>query len=194
MAGSRPASAAIPPAGIYSAAVVAQPAPAQSESHTEIFDWINLIILIVVLVYLLRKPIAHFFIRRSGEIESDLEKGRKALEAAQAQLAAAEEKMNRLEQDIAALRETAGREIEAERGRLRAESEREAERIQESARHTIEAATQAAKLELKEYAAREAIQLAEQMIRQRLDGEGRARLVSRFVQGIHGNGHSKSDA
>lgn len=193
-ASPRPASATVLPGGFYSAAIVEQSVPAQGEGHEKLFDWINFIILIVVLVYFLRKPIAQFFSQRSGEIEKGLEEGRKALEAAQAQLAAAEEKMRHLEQDIAGLKETAAREIEAERARLRTESEREAERIRESARHTIDAATQAAKLELKEQAAREAINLAEQMIRQRLDEEGRARLVSRFIQGLRANGHSRPDA
>ena len=71
--------------------------------------------------------------------------------------------------------------LEAERERLRQAVTREAEKILELARAEIDAATRAAKLELKIYAARQAVDLAEAMIRQRLDQAGQRRLVARFV-------------
>lgn len=168
-----------------------QPAATEPSSHERLFDWINFILLVVVLVYVLRKPLAQFFANRSSALERDLEEGRKALEAARAQLAEAEEKMRRLGEDIAAYKAAAVREQEAERERLHRAAEGEAQRMLASARAMIESATQAARLELRNAAASEAVALAERMIRERLDDAARARLVSHFLQGIEtgpGNG------
>jgi F-type H+-transporting ATPase subunit b len=163
----------------------------ESKGHENLFDLINLIILIGVLVYLLRKPVGRFFSQRAQDIRKSLEEGRKALAAAQEQLAAAEEKLRRLEQDIAALKESAEREMAAERERMRAAAEAETERILASARSMIHSATQAAKLELKHYAARQATEIAEKMIRERLGEQDQARLVNRFLQGIPGGSDGK---
>jgi F-type H+-transporting ATPase subunit b len=187
----RLAQAELPPSGARIAAILDEPAASQEAHRSEyVFDWVNFIILIALLIYFLRKPIAQFFRQRSEDIQKSLEEGRKALEAAQTQLAAAEERLRHLEQDIAALKADAARQTEAERERLHKAGEREAERILQSARHMIDSATQAAKLELKTHAVGEAIRLAERMIRDRLDGAARERLVSRFIQGLGSNLHS----
>jgi F0F1-type ATP synthase membrane subunit b/b' len=57
----------------------------------------------------------------------------------------------------------------------------EAEKILQSARAQTEVAVRAAKLELKSYAAEQAVELAEEIIRRRLDEAGRKQLVSDFL-------------
>lgn len=158
--------------------------PSEPGGHERLFDWINFILLVVVLVYFLRKPFAQFFAGRASALERDLEEGRKALEAARAQLAEAEEKMRRLSDDIAGYKAAAAREQALERERLRRAAEDEGERVLASARAMIESATQAARHELKSAAASEAVALAEKMIRERLDDAARSRLLSRFLSGI----------
>jgi F-type H+-transporting ATPase subunit b len=149
-----------------------------------VFDLINLLILIGVLAYVLRKPLAQFFGERSEDIRRGLEEGRNALDAARKQLAAAEEKLLHLETEIAALKDAAAQEMAAERERMRKAAEEESERILASARTMIDSATQAAKLDLKLYAARQATEIAERMIRERLNPQHQARLVDRFLLGI----------
>lgn len=188
-------SAAVP-ARIQPALLAAQ-APAheassESTDHERLFDWINFIILVAVLVYVLRKPLAQFFAGRSSALEHDLEEARKAFEAARAQLAEAEEKMRRLDEHIAAYKAAAMREQETERERLRRAAEEEAQRVLASARAMIESATQAARLELKSAAAIEAVAMAERIIRERLDDAARARLVSQFLNGIGTGGNRQN--
>ena len=149
--------------------------------HDALFKLINFVILAGALAFLLRRPLAEFFNQRSNSIRDGLEEGRKALEASEAQLRAVEEKLRSLEEQISDFKAAAAQEIEAERERLRQAVTREAEKILELARAEIDAATRAAKLELKIYAARQAVDLAEAMIRQRLDQAGQRRLVARFV-------------
>jgi F-type H+-transporting ATPase subunit b len=165
-------------------AVVVLATSSPSNSHANLLDLINLVLLIAVLVYFLRKPLGQFFSTRSREIEEGLEKGRKALESAQAQLAAADEKLRNVEGEITELKEAAARETEAERERMRRLAEQEAQRIIDSARSVIESTAQAAKLDLRRFAARQAGELAEELLRQRLNDASRDRLVARFLEDL----------
>lgn len=154
----------------------------EESNHETLFKVINFVILAGALAYLLRKPLATFFTARSESIRKSLEEGRKALEASQAQLQAVERKLQGLEEEIVRFKADSAAEMEAERERLRQAAAVEAERILHFARAQIDSAMRAAKLELKSYAARQAVDLAEQTIRQRLDEAGRAELVERFVR------------
>jgi F-type H+-transporting ATPase subunit b len=153
-------------------------------AHALLFKVINFVLLVGGLGYVLRKPAADFFRSRSASIQKGLEEGRKALEASQAQLQAVEEKLRHLEEEIAAFRASAAREIEAERQRLQQATAAEAARILESATAQMDTAVRGAKLELKNYAARQAVTLAEGLIRESLDEAGRRRLVSQFAANL----------
>jgi F-type H+-transporting ATPase subunit b len=153
-------------------------------AHELLYHTINFIILVGGLGYVLRKPLAEFFSSRSASIQKALDEGRKALEASQAQLRAVEEKLGRLEAEIAAFKESAAREMEAEHQRLQQASAEEAARILESARAQMDTAVRGAKLDLKNYAAQQSVTLAEELIRARLDDTGRRRLVAQFVATI----------
>lgn len=152
--------------------------------HELLFKVINFLLLAGGLSYLLRKPLSDFFASRSASIRKSLEEGRTALEASQAQLQAVEEKLRHLEEEIAAFKASAAKEVEAERQRLRQAAAEEAEKILESARAQMETSVRAAKLDLKSYAAQQAVELAEELIRRRLDDPSRKLLVSQFVAGL----------
>ncbi len=159
----------------------------EGEGHERrelVYKIINFLILFGALFYLLRKPAAKFFADRSAAIQKSLEEGSKALEASQAQLQAVEEKLARLEHEIAALKGQAAQEMELERARLRQAAAEETEKILAAARSQIELAVRSAQLELKAYTAQQALALAEEMIRQRLDDAGRQRLISQFVASL----------
>ena len=150
-----------------------------------VFKVINFVILVGGLGYVLRKPAAEFFRSRSAGIQKSLEEGRKALEASEAQLRAVEEKLQHLQDEIAAFKATAAQEMEAERKRLHEAAAEEAARILDSARAQMDAALRAAKLELKNHAAQHAVDLAGDLIRQRLDEPARSRLVKEFAATLH---------
>ncbi len=167
-------------------------APPQSEQagessageHEILFKVINFVILVGALGYLLRKPLRDFFTGRRANIQRELEEGRKALEAAEAELRAVEEKLGRLEQEIAALKTTAAQDIAAERHRVLKEAGEEAERILTSARARLEAETRAARQALRAFTADQSLKLAEQMIRERLDDRTRRELVRQFTTSL----------
>jgi F-type H+-transporting ATPase subunit b len=156
----------------------------EGSGHEMVYKVINFVLLFGALFYLLRKPAAAFFAGRSASIQKSLEEGRKALETSQAQLQAVEEKLRRLEDEIAAFKATAAKEMELERERARQAAAEEAEKILAAARAQMDLAVRSAQLELKAYTAQQALALAEQMIRQRLDDAARQRLVNQFVAGL----------
>jgi F-type H+-transporting ATPase subunit b len=156
-------------------------AEGKTEGRELVYKFINLALLVGALIYILRKPVADFFAQRSAAIRKGLEEGRKALETSQAQLKTVEEKLQHLEEEIAAFKISAGREMEAEGQRLKLAAAEEAEKILQAARAQTEVAVRAAKLELKSYAAERAVELAEEIIRRRLDEAGRKKLVSDFL-------------
>ncbi len=167
--------------GLASARAAESEEPGKGAGRELFYKFINLALLVGTLGFFLRKPLADFFAERSASIRKGLEEGRKALEASQAQLKTVEEKLQHLEEEIAAFRASAGREMEAERQRLKLAAADEAEKILQSARAQSEVAVRAAKLELKSYAAEQAVGLAEEIIRRRLDEAGRNQLVSDFL-------------
>jgi len=166
---------------LASARVSQDEAEEKKEGRELLYKFINVSLLVGTLAYLLRKPAAEFFAQRSASIRKGLEEGRKALEASQAQLKTVEQKLQHLEEEIAAFKASAGREMEAERQRSKLAEAEEAEKIFQAARAQTEVALRAAKLELKSYAAEQAVQLAEEIIRRRLDEAGRKKLVEDFL-------------
>lgn len=164
------------------------PPPAAEESKGEgrelFYKIINVVILVGALAYLLKAPLAGFFAQRSADIRKGLEDGRQALAASQAQLQSVEEKLRHLEEEIAAFKASSVQEMEAERRRLKLAAAEEAEKIRQLARTQTEAAVRVARLELKSYAAVQAVELAEEIIRQHLDEAGRKKLVSEFLEKV----------
>lgn len=166
----------------FASAAAAPAEGAGAGSHDLVYKIINFVILVGALGYLLRKPLGDFLAGRSEAIRKSLEEGRKALEASEAQLRAIEDKLAKLEEEIARFKAASAQEMQAERERLRHAAEAEAGRMLAFARAQIESAARAARLELKAYAAGQAVELAERTVRERLDEAGQRRLVDQFVR------------
>jgi len=141
---------------------------------------VNLIIFLGLLYFLVRKPARRFFTTRLAEVRATLQQAAKEKEAAAAKMADLDARLGRLDTELAEIKSQSQREAEAERERLRAEAERDAEKIRATARREIESAKQIAMSELREFAATQAVDLAEQMIRRELKPEDDARLVARM--------------
>ena len=170
----------IPVTPALSAMLQSEQLPA--ESRESIYRTINFVIMAAALVYFLRQPLKNFFADRTDEVRRGLEEGRKARAAAESRMGEVEARLNNLGNEIAAFKAESERAMEAERERLKQSAETEARRLMEFAQTQIEAAARAAQGELKRYAAGQAVEMAEAMIRQRLDDPARRGLVARFVR------------
>jgi F-type H+-transporting ATPase subunit b len=146
----------------------------------------NLALVICVLIWVARKPLANFYASRTTTIREQLAEAQKAREEAEAKLAEVEARMSNLDAELRAMKEVAEKEGQDEFARLAAAAERDAQKVIDRARQEIEGMTRAAEIELKAHAAELAVQLAEEQIRHEISPEDRQRLFSRFVTKIGG--------
>lgn len=171
---------------VFGAPLLAAAPPAEQSqegatSHELLFEAINFVLLAGFLVYLYRKRGRGFFIERSDNIRRSLEEGREALEKSQARLAEAETKLAGLQNEVRALKDQAENEIARELERMQRAAEEEAHRIEEFAKTRILAATNSAKLELKDYVVKQALEQARGKIQQRMDEDSRKKLIELFL-------------
>ena len=166
---------------LLAAAPPAEQAAEGGASHERLFEAISFVLLAGFLVYLYRKRGSAFFNERSDTIRKSLEEGRQALERSQARLAEAEQKLAGLQDEVRTLKERAEADIAREQERMRQAADEEAHRIEEFARARILAATNSAKLELKDYAVKQALEQARGKIQQRMDEESRKKLLDLFL-------------
>jgi len=141
----------------------------------------NFAILVGVLVYFLRAPIAQYLARRSTEVRSDLVKAAETRAAAAAQLAAIEQRMQALPAELEALRRRGAEEIVAEEARIREVAAAERARLLEQARREIDLQLRAAERDLIRRAAELTVGLASDRIRKTITDEDRIRLVEQYL-------------
>lgn len=140
---------------------------------------VNLVIFFTILYFLIRKPTREFFTERYNQIRSSIDRAAREKAEAEAKMKELDARMNRLDADIAEIKAQAGREAEAERERITAAAQAEAEKFRATAKREIESAKQNALIELRAYAAEQAVTLAEQVIRRELKPEDDANLLQR---------------
>ena len=148
------------------------------------WKWANFLLLAGGLGYLISKHAPALFAQRSREIEESLLEAAKARQDAEARAAAIEKRLAGLDREIESLRESAHAETAAEGERLRRETERHLQRIQQQAGQEIELMTTAARADLRKYAALLALDLAEQRIHSRLTKDVQEELVDGFLQDL----------
>ena len=170
-----------------------QEAPAKSESAASEqgdpwiwWKWANFAILAAGLGYLIGKHVPPLFRKQSEEIQSALAEAAKMKQDAAAYAASVEARLANIQREIENLRETAHADMTAESERIRRETEHHLQRIREQSVQEVELMTRAAKSELRKYAAELSIGLAEQRIRARMNPATQEKLVSGFLQDLHG--------
>jgi F-type H+-transporting ATPase subunit b len=138
---------------------------------------INLLIFLGVLYLLLRRPAREFFARRLANVRQLLERAAKEKASASQKMAELDARLNRLDAEVATIREQSNREAAAERERMKTETERDLEKLRITTNREIESAKQIALSDLREFAATKSVELAEQIIRRELTPDDDARLL-----------------
>jgi F-type H+-transporting ATPase subunit b len=150
------------------------------------WKWANFAILAVGLGYLIGKNVPPLFRKQSDDIQGALAEAARIKQEAAAYAAGVEARLANLQREIAKLREDAHADMAAEGDRIRKETEHHLERIREQSVQEVELMTRGAKAELRKYAAELAIGLAEERIRARMNPATQDKLVSGFLQDLHG--------
>ncbi len=148
---------------------------------------INFAIVFVSVAWALRKKLPGIFKGRSEAIQQRMEEARKTSEEARRRLAEVEGRLARLDVEITEMRREAEENARAGDNRIQIETEEESRRIVTAAEQEIAIAANAARRELKVYAAELAVSLAEKKIKVGKDTD--QALVREFTSQLGKDGH-----
>lgn len=144
----------------------------QGKAHTGSFSdlaifWLNFIVYIAVMYFLLRKPFPVLWAKRRAGIEQGVRASAAELDRAKATLQQSQQKLNNLENDIARLREEMRSETQAEQKALEAYGKVKSEKILARARDNYVAE----KRSLEQKLQHEISEMALKLVRERLSSE-----------------------
>jgi F-type H+-transporting ATPase subunit b len=159
-----------------------------SKDEMMAWKWANFIILAAGAAYLLGKHLPGYFKSRTADIQKDISEAQAQKLAADQRSAQMDARLKSLSADIEKFRSEAKLEMEQEAARIRQETAHQIEKLQKQAEQEIEAAGNLASRGLREYAAKLALDLAEQRIRTRLDAGTEAGLVDDFTKDLQDQG------
>jgi F-type H+-transporting ATPase subunit b len=117
------------------------------------FTFSNLLILVVALGYLIMKNLPGTLRGRSDGIKKDLTDARTATQEAKERLSSVEQRLSKLDEQIASMRAGAEADMERAGERIKAAAEEEKKRILSAANLEIQSATATARREIMSYAA-----------------------------------------
>jgi F-type H+-transporting ATPase subunit b len=162
------------------------------EAHST-FEWkkealktLNLLIVLGVLWWALKDRLPRFFAERRSSIDKAIEEARAAKAEAEAKRAEYEAKLAQIENDIAGIDAEAARRVEAMRAELAEAADAAAERIAAESTDRIAEEVDRARAELQREAALLAVELAEELIKDRVGDEDHQRLVEATVKKLEG--------
>lgn len=147
---------------------------------------INTIALIALLVYFLKAPLVNFFSERKAQIQRDLDEAKAQREQAEKLIAEYEVKIAGMEQELQKMRAELQKTTEAEKSKIIANAEKMSAAMVESAKVTAEQEVRKAKLALKDEAVTLAVEMAETLIREKIDEGDRKRLVEDYFLKVGG--------
>jgi len=169
--------------------VAAAPALASDEGHgggadVLIKTGLNLLLLIGVLVYFARKPVAAYFAERRQTIEQSLATAATELSDAEATFSKWQRRLIDLESELEQVRAMARHRAEAERAKILSDARAGAERIQRNASAAIAQELRRAREQLREEATQLSIEMAGERLAREVTDADRARLVDEFIERV----------
>ena len=156
----------------------------------EMWKFLNLGLFIAAGLILHRvfgRPISEALRARRESIKAELIRAREERDAALKQLAETEARLAGLNSEVEEIRAKARVEAEAERERIQQATELELQKLKESARREIESAGKVAMNELRIFASKQSLHIAEDLIRRDMKPEDEDRLIRMRVEELGGS-------
>lgn len=153
----------------------------ESPEPSAAWKWANFVILAAGLGYLIGKYAPGMFRARTAEIQKDIAEAQAVKKDAESRAAAVDMRVQALGEEMERFREQSKLDMQQEGDRIRRETARQIARQDAMAAQEIESAGKIARRQLKEYAAKLAVDLAGQRIRTRVDAGTESALVDSFV-------------
>lgn len=162
-----------------------------TETAALVFEYLNFAVLALLLIWALVKTLPKMFRDRTSSIQKELSDARSATEEASVRLNSVEERLAKLDGQIAEMKAQAEKDAVGEEQRFRAAAEEEKNKILASAEQEIASATQQAQRQLQQYAAGLAVdQAAKRLV---ITAETDRLLIRNFAQrlGLDKGGEDK---
>lgn len=145
---------------------------------------LNLLLFIILLVWLIGRPLGRFLRERRQGIRAQLAEARERLAEAETLREEIVERLARAEQEVAEIRERAERGAEAEADAIRRKAEEDAERFLSKVGREIDRRRLEARRQLTEETAALAEQLARELLQSEMTDEDRRRVMERSLEAI----------
>lgn len=156
----------------------------QPRTMASLLELLNFAVLLGAIAWFMRSKLPGFFRSRSEGLRKQLVEARAATEEANHRLHAIEERLAKLDEEIIGLRGSAERNALHEEERFREMLEAEKQRILDSADQEIYSAGEAARRNLKLFAAELAVSTAEQRLKVTADVD--QKIVDEFLSSLEG--------
>jgi F0F1-type ATP synthase membrane subunit b/b' len=178
---------------LFAIALSAQEKEAAGEKDLG-WKWANFALLAIGLGYLIAKNLPPVFRSRTEEIQKGIVEAQALKRDAEKRAAEMQAKLAALGDEIEKFRTQARAEMEQESARIAEETGRQLEKLKRQTEAEIETAGKIAQRELRSYAARFALELAETRIRGMLDAKTEGALIQDFVRdlSVNNGGASKN--
>jgi F0F1-type ATP synthase membrane subunit b/b' len=152
----------------------------------ESWKFLNLLVFLGVLYYLLRKPVSEAFKARREAIRAELIRAEEEKQAALSRLKEIEARVARLEEEKSDILQRAKEEATADKKRESDAADLEIRRLRDQVESELMRLTKQTRAELRRFSAEESIRLAEEKLRTRIDNVKDAKLVKASIQEIGG--------
>ena len=191
------AQPAAPATGQESAAAEHAPAGGEGAEHEAsaldtVFQWVNFVLIAAGIWYVGKRFGAPLLSQRAQAIREEMDRSARAVAEASERLSQIEGKLEHLDEELRQLRQAALQEAGAERARIEATAQSEADKVVQAAEQEIAAAAKAARRELQQYTAELAVGLAEKRIRETISLDSEKRIFRSFVSDLTDSGERKS--
>ncbi len=152
----------------------------------EAWRFFNLAVFVLILIYLLKKPLSKAFKAKREMIRAELIKAEEEKQAALEKLGAAETQLSNLDVESRQIHENAKAEAEAEKARILEQTAFQTTKMREQAKSEVERKNKQVQMKLRRFSAEESVRLAEEKIRGQMNEQKDAQLVRNNIQSIGG--------
>ena len=150
--------------------------------YTIVMQWLNFLVLLVVLYGLGWKPLLKLIDQRREQIRNDIKTAREGRESVEEDRAEVRKALAEAQRERRDLRDQSVREAEAERKEMIARARDEAAKLLESARQSIEGEADKARAGLRKYLAEISVSAAERIIDREIRAEDHKQLIDDFLK------------
>ena len=151
---------------------------------TDTFRVLNFLVLVIGLVYILRKPLSQALGSRIKGIKEQLEDLETRKAEAERKLAEYKDKLAQLEKEAEKLIDDYIKQGHEAKSRILKEAEASAEKLKAQARRNIEHEFEQAKLKLQEDIFVSSLQKAEQIIKNKITADDQDRIVDEYLKKV----------